>query len=632
MGDSLYICNKEGDIFEYVPSHTEDSEELTVPARTNFMFTSFHGVDDNVSAFACGTHVSLYPPQIVQNPTDPFGDELESSDNPEKDKVFYVARYIESKQQTILSVYSKDGELFNEYMLPISEQFHGMEVWPKDGDTVVATSLTNIYVIDLSTNPPSIVFSEASSELAGGIAYKSGYGFSADFWVGVSGEYSRISIMTIEKISASNQISFVSSFKISSNSAGFANYQGKLHWGYKNDKETTECKTFVKNYENNDELIIPVSGVEIASPVAACAYLPPYEEQYFSVKTLEYDNLTGELKDQQEPSTFGAIAAGTVSETKVLRLNVPWTNKIKNVKLGILDAKVAGDFDPNLIRFGTSQYFIPSYEPTEVFSGMNLSDSHYDINNKSIPSHPIRNVENLSDYVYLSIEIPNKYFGAEQFQFKWYFDFEEQKEAAIFIPVKNCPEFSYDYSSKSSSELSSSRSTHSSLSSLSNESSDFSSPGCHPCELHVAFMTYIVPDALYIYINGEKIFDSGFISTGNSFVDFYFTINSCDDVQVCVDAPVAGTAFVIHIDGCGMSKDFSGGQGYYCWEGDSEECFDSYSSSLGTTGESSKGNTSDGPQTTDSPWPTEPLWTATSRSGRNTFRKYSPVFFIVDKE
>lgn len=550
MGKNFYICNKDGDIFQYIPQQDGDSSEEIEPV-TNYLFTSFQGVNDPVSAFACGSEVTKY----TQN-NNVWEKEEEQQ---EQDIAFYVARNVTFEGNVILSCYSVTGEILSEHTLPIYEQILGLESWPKDGSTVVATSRNNVYVIDLSSTPPSVLVSETSRPLARGLAYRYGEGNVAVFWVGVQGEFIGIGDIAIYKSSTANYLMNVVPEKVSNNLLGFANSLDRLHAGFITELDTKESKTLLKDYTSGHNYIIPVSAIDIASPVRACAYLPVFEEEYSSIEIHEYDSSTGEKLTNSAPSTFGVVAAGATSKTKVLRLNVPWAKRISNVKLGIIDADVR--FVPGIVKFGTSSSFIQDYQPSEDFEGVNTASISDDVNNKIVPVSNLSNLYNTSDFVYLSIEVPDRFFQPGHFQLKWFFDFEAEKENQTNLPLKICEYDSGTYSSESSLSSVSSISS-SSVSSIS--SSSASSDGDSGCSLDICFKTFTVPDQLLVYVDGILIFDTGMISTGDDF-NCWTIEDIYGDVSFIVNAPIAGTAWELKIDGCGTHIDTGGGMGWFCY-------------------------------------------------------------------
>ena len=552
MGKNFYICNKDGDVFQYIPQHDGDSSEEVEPV-TNYLFSSFQGVNEPVSAFACGSEVTTYT-----NQNNVWEKEEEQE---EQDVVFYIAR--NSENHVVLSCYSVTGEILSEYELPIYEQILGLESWPNDGSTVVATSSNNVYVIDLSQTPPSILVSETSRPLARGLAYKRGQNNIVRFWVGVQGEFIGIGDLVVYKNSAINYLLDVVPKKLSNNLLGFANSYDRLHAGFITELDTKESNTLLKDYTSGHNYIIPVSAIDIASPVRACAYLPKFEEEYTSIEIQEYDSSTGTKLTNSAPSTFGVIPAGGISKTKVFRLKIPWAKRISNVKLGIVDSDIR--FVPGIIKFGTSPFFIPNYEPLEVFSGVNISSISDDINNKNVPVTNSSNQYNMSDFVYLSVEVPDRFFQPGHFQLKWFFDFEAEKEIPAVIPTKICNYNSETYSSESS------------LSSLSSISSSSVSSESSVCSLEICFKTFSIPDQLTVYIDGSLILDTGMISTGSEFSCWSIDdIPNGSEISYIINAPLEGTAWELTMDGCGIHIDIGGGRGHWCWP---DNC--STSSSLG---------------------------------------------------
>lgn len=454
MGKSLYICKKNGDIFEYFPEHEESSE--LIKEKTSYVFTAFNGTTEEIEAFACGYNVSAYP--LEDSGSSDSSDSVvslssvssisEGEQSIETEFSFYVIRRNENSENSTLSCYSIYGELLSEFNISISEKITGMEVWPKDGNTVVITSQNSIYVVNLRSGTPLVVFSEASKKLTRGIAYKSGFGNDVSFWVGIDeGQFCKRAEISINKQTANNNLIAIWNNKISREILGFTNYLGRVFIAFP-ETESGSPKTEIWDVSGSKDAIIPVSSVDIASGTSACSYLYPYQDVYPEIETIEYDPLTGERKAGSNLTSFGVIASGDVSQTKVIRLNVPWAKNIKNIRLGVTDASVLGGFPPGIIKFGTSSVFIPSYEPSEDFEGINTTDLSDDSYNKTVENTSYPN-SRISDYVYLTVSLPEKYFGSGTFQFKWFFDVEIYEEDPLAIPTKVCEDNEASFSSES---------------------------------------------------------------------------------------------------------------------------------------------------------------------------------------
>ena len=457
MGGTLYLCQENGDIYRYFPEKEDSSG--TIEAYTSFLFTAFNGTKEDIEAFACGYNVNKYIDEgqesessvLINSESSGIEEDIsgsEDKDEVEPETVFYIVRKEEFKEYSTLSCYNFYGELISEFDLQISEKILGLEVWPKDGNTVVATSSNNVYVIDLRTSPPYISFSESARKLTKGLAYKAGSGNEVYFWAGLDqGEFYKRGVLSINKNTADNNLIAINGGKISREILGFTNLYDRLHLSF-SEVNTPYPKTTIFDPSGSNNLVIPVAGIDIASPVSACAYLSPYEEKYFEIETSEYDSTTGSKKGL---STFGAIASGSTSNPKIIRLKVPWAKKISNIKLGLVDEGLINGFQPGVIKIGTSPVFSTSDIPSEYFQGINTTDLSDDEYNISIPNS--NENSNFSDYVYLSISLPERYFGSGIFKLKWFFDFEAEEEELLNIPKKICPEGEYErreWSSESS--------------------------------------------------------------------------------------------------------------------------------------------------------------------------------------
>jgi len=580
MGRTLYICKENGDVFKYFPEIEQSSE--TIVEHTDYLFTAFKGNDDVLEAFACASNVSAFDIENSESSSSSMTlpsqssessiTEMESGGGEEEEVVFYISRKEYGYDDSTLSCYSTDGKLISEFQLPISEEILSIEVWPNDGNTIVATSENNIYVLDLSTGTPSVVFAEAAKKLTKGLAYHSGSGNSVYFWIGTdAGQFYNRSVISINKNTANNNIITVYSTKISREILGFTNYLDRVFIAFPETESSTSPRMDIWDPSGSKDANVPVSGLDIASAVYACSYLYPYLEEFLEIEVLEYDSETGALKNNSSMSTFGIIASGEVSETKVIRLKAKWAQSIKNIKLGLTGSSLLNGFSPGILKFGTSPTFIPSYQPSEDFEGMNETDSSDDYFNKTVENSSYPNA-NISDYVYLSASLPQKYFGVGHFQLKWFFDFDIYEDEYRDIPAKTCqaPEGEFSsYSSLSSISYSSLSSISSSSSSSSSSISSYYSTQAltsDNCSLDICFKTFTIPDQLTVYYGGSVILDTGMISTGNSFACYSLIGEYYDEeISIEVNAPTVGTAWELEISGCGEVLSTAGGQGYYCW-------------------------------------------------------------------
>jgi len=91
---------------------------------------------------------------------------------------------------------------------------------------------------------------------------------------------------------------------------------------------------------------------------------------------------------------------------------------------------------------------------------------------------------------------------------------------------------------------------------------------CPPGEscgtMTIKFKTYTIPDRLTVTDNTGSILDTGSISTYQNYNTYI--VEAVCPVEVCVSAPLAGTAWIIDITGCDFTLNQAGGQvSNICW-------------------------------------------------------------------
>lgn len=116
--------------------------------------------------------------------------------------------------------------------------------------------------------------------------------------------------------------------------------------------------------------------------------------------------------------SFGPLAAGETSETKIIYLNVPFANAIRNIKIGLMDT--------GSVPFATTSFGIVTREdldynisPDRYFTG--LSDgTATNVNNVAV----LNAGETFSQYVYINMKVPdNQSVGDGIVKLIWFFDY-----------------------------------------------------------------------------------------------------------------------------------------------------------------------------------------------------------------
>ena len=148
----------------------------------------------------------------------------------------------------------------------------------------------------------------------------------------------------------------------------------------------------------------------------------------------EYNSQSGALLGNVSVLSYGRIAAGTRSSVKCLDIAFTDVTNIGNLKLGLISSgglmvnsaptDIAADGSSLSGHFGIeyTQTFDSSKAAGPLsrhFAGLNASITAADSMNVSIPTR----ATNLSDYIYLDLEIDSSSLGALAGSYKIFFDF-----------------------------------------------------------------------------------------------------------------------------------------------------------------------------------------------------------------
>ena len=117
---------------------------------------------------------------------------------------------------------------------------------------------------------------------------------------------------------------------------------------------------------------------------------------------------------------LGPLSPGEISATKIIRLRVPNSLGIDNVKLALIDT---GGIVYKNSTFGVETHSHLDYNivPASYFGGVNSSKISDSVYNVSIPNSGALE----SQYVYLNVNLPQDHtFGGGSIRYKWFFDYQ----------------------------------------------------------------------------------------------------------------------------------------------------------------------------------------------------------------
>lgn len=116
--------------------------------------------------------------------------------------------------------------------------------------------------------------------------------------------------------------------------------------------------------------------------------------------------------------SFGPLAPGAISETKIIYLNAPNAQTINNIRIALVDAGGI-TFTPQTFGIDFRGYIDYNLVPETYFQGVNTDNSQTNLFNVNVG-----NLDNLtSQYVYLNVRMPP--YQAVQVgvcRYRWYFE------------------------------------------------------------------------------------------------------------------------------------------------------------------------------------------------------------------
>lgn len=117
--------------------------------------------------------------------------------------------------------------------------------------------------------------------------------------------------------------------------------------------------------------------------------------------------------------SFGPLAPGETSETKIIYLRIPYSQAINNIKLALVDTGEI-TFSNNIFGVETKNYLDYNLIPSYNFSGLNTDNSPNNTNNIVVGNGN----NTTSQYVYLNVKIPlDQKMGSGTIRYRWYFSY-----------------------------------------------------------------------------------------------------------------------------------------------------------------------------------------------------------------
>ena len=169
----------------------------------------------------------------------------------------------------------------------------------------------------------------------------------------------------------------------------------------------------------------------ITTTTTTLADVPTRTLSLKQVKTIYLDSGTSNLGTDSSDSkgtletinsdalSFGPLAPGETSPTKIIYLGVPTALAINNIKLALIDCGGL-TFGDTKFRVEFQNYIDYNIVPSDEFAGVNSTKDVNSLYNIAIPNRDLQN----SYYVYLNVAIARgQFFGSGVVRFRWFFDF-----------------------------------------------------------------------------------------------------------------------------------------------------------------------------------------------------------------
>ena len=154
-----------------------------------------------------------------------------------------------------------------------------------------------------------------------------------------------------------------------------------------------------------------------------------------SITVREYNPESGSLLGNVSTLNFGRVTSGTKSSVKVIDIAFTEVTNVGNLKLGLISSggltvnsnptDIASDGSSGNGHFGieTTAAFDSAKAAGPLsrhFAGLNSTVTAGDANNVSVPTR----ATNISNYIYLDIEVDSSTTGAGNGAYKIFFDYE----------------------------------------------------------------------------------------------------------------------------------------------------------------------------------------------------------------
>lgn len=117
--------------------------------------------------------------------------------------------------------------------------------------------------------------------------------------------------------------------------------------------------------------------------------------------------------------SFGPLAPGETSETKIIFLRVPYAKTIDNIKIALIDTEGI-TFANTIFGIEIRNYLDYNLIPSSYFQGVNSDNLSSNAFNVAVDN----NSPTTSQYVYLNVVVPeSQTLTSGTIRYRWYFDY-----------------------------------------------------------------------------------------------------------------------------------------------------------------------------------------------------------------
>ena len=384
---------------------------------------------------------------------------LSSSESSESTVNYEYNVYILRKKNTsVANVEIRDMTGFLRGSIDFSSGFDflGMSIWPGNNNLLLAISENYLHLLYISSGQIGVYSFKSPVSLTYGISLKSVIDEnSAEFFVRSKDNKEIVSLIINKKYRYAEISNRYKCYLSKWNRRGGMSYQPEVFFlikktgvlytileessGYSYVYETGLFDTADSSTSSSSPLTessaipeysqllgaIPMSIYSSCVPVDGSTAISLVEPEPIPEITMSLYDIDGNFKENFKSLFMGNMKPNSKSNVSVIKMRVSGVGEIYNLKLGIIKAEIGGNLVENTIMYGVHSTIDSSVEITDYFPGINQTALPDDLNNIEVGINELNTNKYIeSNYVYLAINVPQKYLGRGVLILKWFFDYE----------------------------------------------------------------------------------------------------------------------------------------------------------------------------------------------------------------